>query len=271
MSAAGALLNVSHAAISQQIRALEAQLGLSLLEKSGRGVALTADGLHLGQIVNQSFGAIAREVETLTGADADRPLQISTTPMFAAGWLMPRIGAFRQAYPKIDLMLNPTATKVALEPGGIDLAIRFGKGNWPGLVAESLIETDFVIAASTSLMKNARPCDPADLLEFPWLQEIGTTETNDWLRAHGVEAHMVKGVTQVPGNLLLDGLRAGQGIVATTRTFIEADIARGDVTVLFEGDDRGHAYFLIHRPDPLRAPAKAFATWLKRQAKLDQG
>jgi len=271
MSAAGELLNVSHAAISQQIRALEAHLGLNLVEKSGRGVMLTSIGKQLGDSVSQSFGAIVQEVEALTGADADRPLQISTTPMFAAGWLMPRIGAFREAHPGIDIMLNPTAATVSLEPGGIDLAIRFGKGKWPGLVAEPLIETDFVIAAATSLVGDACLCEPSDLLGYPWLQEIGTTETNDWLKAHGVEAHLVKGLTQVPGNLLLDGLRAGQGIVATTRTFIEADVARGDVAVLFERDDRGHGYFLIHRPDPLRAPAKAFATWLKRQARLDSG
>jgi LysR family glycine cleavage system transcriptional activator len=84
ISRAGTALNVSHAAISQQVRALEAHLGLALVEKDGRGVRLTAEGAQLGQRLTDSFGAIAREIEALTGADAARPLQVSTTPMFAS-------------------------------------------------------------------------------------------------------------------------------------------------------------------------------------------
>jgi LysR family transcriptional regulator, glycine cleavage system transcriptional activator len=267
MSGAGDLLNVSHAAISQQVRALEAHLGLQLTAREGRGLALTPDGAGLGQVLTDSFGAIAHEVEYLTGADAERPLQITTTPMFAAGWLMPRIGSFRQAHPDIDLMLNPTAARVALEPGGIDLGIRFGTGTWPGLEAELLFHTDFVIAAARSLIGARNVGRPDDLLEFPWLQEIGTTETNDWLRARGVTAGRVKSLTQMPGNLLLDGLRSGQGIVAVTRAFIEADLARGDVAVLFEDEERGYGYFLLHRPGVLRPAAKAFANWLRREAR----
>ena len=267
MSAAGALLNVSHAAVSQQVRALESHLGLQLTARDGRGLALTPDGARLGQTLRDGFGAMAREVELLTGADAERPLQITTTPMFAAGWLMPRIGGFRQAHPDIDLMLNPTAARAALEPGGIDLAIRFGQGTWAGLDSELLFHTDFVIAAARSLIGDREISRPDDLLEFPWLQEIGTTETNDWLRARGVTAGRVKSLTQMPGNLLLDGLRSGQGIVAVTRAFIDADVARGDVAVLFEDEERGYGYFLLHRPGVLRPAAKAFANWLRREAR----
>jgi len=269
MSAAGDLLNVSHAAISQQVRALEAQLGVALVTKDGRGVALTDLGARLGRALTDGFGNIAREIDDITGADADRPLQITTTPMFASSWLMPRIGGFRQAHPDIDLMLNPSAGVIALEPGGIDIAIRFGKGDWPGLVSEPLLRTDFVIAGARSLIGAREVCRPDELLQFPWLQEIGTTETNDWLKARGVTKGRVKSLTQLPGNLLLDGLRSGQGVVAATRAFIEADVARGDVVILFEGDDRGFGYFLLHRPGVLRPAAKAFATWLRRQAKQD--
>jgi LysR family glycine cleavage system transcriptional activator len=266
MSAAGAMLNVSHAAVSQQVRALEAHLGLQLVRKDGRGVALTDPGTRLGQTLTQAFGAIGREIGALTGADAERPLQITTTAMFAASWLMPRIGSFRQAYPDINLMLNPTAAALAFEPGGIDIAIRYGNGVWPGLVAEPLLETDFVIAAARSLVGDKQISKAEELLGYPWLQEIGTTETNDWLKARGVTGGRVKSMTQLPGNLLLDGLRAGQGIVAATRALIETDIARGEVVVLFQGNDRGFGYFLLQRPGVLRAPAKAFANWLRREA-----
>jgi len=157
-------------------------------------------------------------------------------------------------------MLNPTAARVSLDLGGIDLAIRFGTGDWPGLTSELLFHTDFVIAAARSLVGDRRVAHPQDLLEFPWLQEIGTTETNDWLAARGVRAGRVKSLTQLPGNLLLDGLRTGQGVVAATRTFIEADLARGDVVVLFEDDRRGFGYFLLHRPGRSARPPRPLPT-----------
>ena len=267
MSSAGALLNVSHAAVSQQVRALESHLSLALITKSGRGVALTEDGARLGKVLGEAFGSVSREIEAMTGADNDRPVQITTTPMFAAAWLMPRIAGFRMAHPEIDLMINPTAAPIALEPGGIDLAIRFGRGTWPGLESRLLFHTDFVIAAARSLIGDRQIDHPGELLDFPWLQELGTTETNDWLAAQGVTAGKVRGLTQVPGNLLLDGMRSGQGVVATTRAFIEQDVARGDAVILFEDDERGFGYFLLHRPEPPRATVKAFITWLRREVK----
>ena len=267
MSAAGASLNVSHAAISQQVRALEAYLGLRLIRRDGRGVGLTADGARLGETLNHAFGSIAAEIEALTGADADRPLQITTTPMFAAHWLMPRIAGFRREYPDVDLMLNPTPDRIDLTPGGIDLAIRFGGGTWAGVRAELLFHTEFVIVAARDLVGERKVEQPEDLLDFPWLQELGTTEANDWMRSRGVTRARMRGLTQVPGSLLLEGLRSGQGVVAASRSFIEADIVRGDIVVLFEDQNPGVGYFIVTRPQPLRPAAKAFVTWLRRQVR----
>ena len=74
----------------------------------------------------------------------------------------------------------------------------------------------------------------------------------------------------MPGNLLLEGMRTGQGVIATTRAFIEQDVARGDAVILFEDDERGFGYFLLHRPEPPRAAVKAFNTWLRREIKNAQ-
>ena len=270
MSAAGDLLNVSHAAVSQQVRALEAHLGMALVTKDGRGVRPTPEGERLGKALSEGFEKIGEEVAALTGADADRPLQITTTPMFAAAWLMPRLGSFRSAHPDIDLMINPTAERIKLEPGGVDVAIRFGRGDWPGLHSELLVETDFVVAARKDVIGDCTVEGPADLLHFPWLQEIGTTETNDWLARRGITDARVKSLTQLPGNLLLDGLRSGQGIAATSREFIAGDVARGDIVELFRGDDLGHGYFLLHRPGVLPPKAKVFVNWLRKEAKLHE-
>lgn len=266
VSGAGRMLNVSHAAISQQIRALESRLGVRLLARNGRGVVLTAEGAQLAMAVADGFGAIARAVDEITGADAERPLQISTTPTFAAQWLMPRIGDFRSDHPDVDLMLNPSPDLVDPTPGGIDIAIRFGRGGWPGLEADMLLHSNIVVAAARRLIGDREITEPADLTDYPWLQEFGTNEASDWLHSKGVTERRMRGLTQVPGHLVLEGLRAGQGVVATTRAFVEADIAAGTVRVLFGDDDPQSGYWIVTRPGVLRPAARAFVTWLRRQS-----
>ncbi len=269
MSTAGDELNVSHAAISQQVRALEAHLGLKLITKDGRGVALTAEGAQLGQTLIQAFGAIARDVEALTEADTGRPLRLTTTPMFASGWLMPRIADFHTAHPEAELMVNPTPSLADPEPGGFDLAIRYGHGDWPGLDAELLVESDFLIMASRKLIGDRAIKSPRDLLGYPWMQELGTNEVAEWLAAKGVTEARVKSLIHLPGNLLLDGLRAGQGVAATSRTFVAPDIARGDLRVLFTDADSGTGYFIVTNPGVQRPQTRTFIRWLRRQARED--
>ncbi|RXV70314.1 LysR family transcriptional regulator [Roseovarius sp. A46] len=265
-AAAGARLNVSHAAVSQQVRQLEAHLGVALVDRSGRQSRLTAEGRDLADALSLGFGAIARAVEALTGADAERPLQISTTPSFAAHWLMPCLSEFRQAHPQIDLMIDPTPRIVELEPGGIDIAVRYGTGHWPGLEAELLFRSPIVAVAAPHLVEDKRIECPADLADLPWLQEFGTNEASDWLRRRGVVKERAAGLVQVPGNLLLDGLRNGQGVAVTVREWVRQDITSGRLRLLFE-DQEEAGYHVVTRPGVLRPPAKAFVTWLRRQAR----
>src|SRR6056297_2149844 len=265
-AAAGARLNVSHAAVSQQVKQLEAHLGVALVDRTGRQLRLTAEGRDLADALSLGFGAIARAVETLTGADADRPLQISTTPSFAAHWLMPCLSEFRQAHPQIDLMIDPTPRLIALEPGGIDIALRYGAGHWPGLESELLFRSPIVAVAAPQLVEGKRIECPADLADVPWLQEFGTNEASDWLRRRGVVKERAAGLVQVPGNLLLDGLLGGQGVAVTVRAWVRQDIAAGRLRLLFE-DEEASGYHIVTRPGVLRPPAKAFVTWLRRQAR----
>ena len=106
---AGQALNVSHAAISQQIRNLETWLGVSLLDRSGRRMRLTPEGERLAASLAEGFGTILHMTDELTGRDADRPLEISATPGFAATWLMPRLPSFRARHPDVSLTLDPSA------------------------------------------------------------------------------------------------------------------------------------------------------------------
>lgn len=266
VTGAGARLNVSHAAISQQLRALEAHLGLALVDRSGRSLVLTAEGRRLAGAVADGFGGIARELALLTGAEADRPVQITTTPAFAAGWLMPRLADFRARQPGISLMIDASPELRPLGHGGIDIALRYGHGDWPGTESRLVLQTPVVVVAAPSLVGTGPITAVADLVDFPWLQELGTTEATGFLTRHGVAHNARRGLTSLPGNLMLDAVRDGQGVAVIARAFIEADIAAGRLRLLFQDDDR-EGYFLVTLPGVLRPPVKAFATWVIRQAR----
>lgn len=266
VSAAGALLNVSHAAISQQMRALEAHLGVALLDRSGRQLSLTPEGESLGRCLIGAFGDISQTVDGLTGADATRPLQISVTPTFAAGWLMPRLSLFRELHPDIGLMIDPSAQVQPLEPGGFDLALRYGNGSWPGLEAEPLIDSPIVVVAAPELVGDQEITSPTELRDYHWLQELGTSEATDWFTENGVDRDAGRGFTALPGNMMLEAARAGQGVAIVAGVFVEPDIRAGRLRKLFE-DTRKKGYHIVTRPGVPRPPLKAFMTWLRREAR----
>jgi len=265
--AAGAALSVSHAAISQQLRSLEAHLGVSLLDRSGRAMQLTPEGEILAQGCLDGFAAIARAIALVTGAEAARPLYISPTPSFAAAWLMPRLSEFRALHPGVNLVLDPTAELVTLAPGGVDVSIRYGVGGWEGLKDELLVETSMVVVAAPGLLEGHDRTDLSRIGELPWLEEVGTSESTRWLLTHGVPGGLRGTLTQVPGNLMLDGARDGQGAAVTVRTFVEADIQAGRLVVLHEDVTRGAGYHLVTRQGVHRPQLQAFLRWIRKAAR----
>jgi LysR family glycine cleavage system transcriptional activator len=264
LSAAGRELNVTHAAVSQQVKALEQFLGLKLIVREGRGIALTPEGKQLFEGLSEGFEIIHETVDELTREDLVRPLNITMTPSFAISWLMPRISDFRHKHPDVELMLNPTAEVVELKPGGVDLAIRFGKGDWTGLESELFIPTNFAVIGASCLIGDKKIESPEDLLEFPWLQEYGTNELAIWMERQGVVPKGKLNITHLPGYMVLEGLRRGHGISATAKTFVEPEIKAGNLRVLFEdGVYPGTGYHLVTRPGVNRPPLKAFMSWLR--------
>lgn len=266
MTAAGAALNVSHSAISQQIRALETHLGLALLDRSTNPPRATAEGETLARALRDGFAAMAATVAELTGADAGRPLQITTSPSFAAAWLLPRLTGFRAAHPAISLMLDPAVELRPLRAGGIDLAVRYGAGIWPGLEARLLIAAPLAVVAAPALADGTGTGDIAALARLPWLQEPGVDERVALFNQHGLP--QAQGTTvSLPGELLIEAARSGQGIAITAEIFVAADIAAGRLRLLHRIDE-GKGYWLVSRPGPLRPAARAFARWIRREAQV---
>lgn len=268
VTAAGNMLNVTHAAISQQMRKLEAHMGVRLLDRSGRSMSLTAEGAQLAEALRSGLGRIAQTVEALTGADAARALQVTTTPSFAANWLMPRLAGFRAAHPDTDIMISASATLSDPTPGGIDLAIRYGAGDWPGLQSEMLIASPIVAVAAPALIGDLVPDGPAALTRFPWLQELGTSEATLWLERHGVSDARLTGLLHLPGNLMLDAARSGQGIAITARVWVAEDIRAGRLRQLFE-EPKGLGYHVVIGTGVQRQTLRDFATWLRREVRRE--
>lgn len=265
--AAGEALGVSHAAISQQLRALEAHLDVALLDRSGRGLQLTDAGETLAKALHAGFAAMIEAAQEITGARDDKPLHISVTPTFAASWLMPRMPKFRARHPEVDLMIDPTPEIVALSSDGIDVALRYGVGPWPGLDAEMLLRSPMVVVAAPCLVGDGPGPDINALADLPWLEEFGTSESTRWLDRHGMSGARKHGMVQVPGNLLLDGARDGQGVIVTVREFVARDIAAGRLRELHIEPDDDAGYHLVKRPGVMRPVLKSFVTWIRREAR----
>jgi len=150
-------LNVTHAAIAQHVRALEAEFSESLIRRQGRGIATTPAGQALAEQLRAGFSVIAEGIQELRDQSPDRPLNIAVTPAFATNWLMPRIGEFWALHPDIALNINPSTKLVDLKGDGFDLAIRFGKGAWPGTSPEILTEGSFLVVAHPKLIGDRNP------------------------------------------------------------------------------------------------------------------
>ena len=150
-----------------------------------------------------------------------------------------------------------------MESGKIDVALRYGDGDWPGLQSEPMLVSPMVVVAAPSLVGACDYQNLDELADFPWLLDAGLSEANNWLSGIGTLERLSRGSIQLPGNLLLDGARDGQGIAVTVRAFAENDIAAGRLRLLFESGAR-KGYHIVTRPGVQRPALQVFLKWLRR-------
>ena len=263
-SRAGLALNVTHAAVSQQVKTLEAHLGVTLVIPNGRKIVLTNEGMALARELAAGFATIRRGLDALTGADASHPVQITTSPAFAVMWLMSRIVDFQHQHPGITLLLNPTSEIVDLKPGGIDLAIRYREGHGSEIGVDPVLIADMVVVGTPGLLGGQEFTTPAMLADLPWLQELGTNEVARWMDRHDVMLTRPLIITHMPGNLIMEAVRRGDGITYTARPFVEKELQSGQLIALFSDEAFG-TYYIQPRPGVLSPQVKVFITWLKQQ------
>ncbi len=260
-------LNVTHAAVSQQVKALEDRMGLSLIERSGKVIALTTEGKSLASDLTRGFTAIHDGVKALMHATTERAVQVTMPPAFAVSYLMPRIADFQREHPEVTLMLNPTVDIMELTPGGIDIAIRFCDGVVPEMEVTPLLISDMVVVGAEELVRGLKISDPSALCKLPWLQELGGNDTNEWLQRQEITPDEPMQITHMPGSLIMDAVRRGHGLTYTARSFVNKDIQAGLLVELFSESDFG-GYYIVTRPGTLRPPVLSFVNWLRVQSKV---
>lgn len=263
-SAAGRELNVTHAAVAQQVRGLEAQLGLPLILREGRGLKLTDEGRRLAVALAEGFGTIAAAIAELMEAEGTRPLRISVTHSFAAQWLMPRLGGFWAKHPEIALSLHPDNRVVDLAAERMDLAVRCGRGDWPGLDVELLTPAHFAVVGAPSLLGDAQSLTPDEMARFPWVIESGWPEQLAWLRALGIDPDAIETHEVPTEDLALSAARQGYGLHVELSTLLEDELAAGRLRAVHRaGAEDAMSYWLVTRPGARKPALRTFMRWLK--------
>ncbi len=270
LSAAARELNVTHAAIAQHVRALEEDFSESLLVRQGRGVAPTAAGLVLAGRLSEGFQNIADAVDDLRTQGANRPLNITVTPTFAASWLMPRIGDFWAKHPEVRLNINPGAELVDLRRDGFDLAVRYGEGDWPRLTAELLTEAQYLALAHPDLIGDRVVTKVSDLTDLPWLLDSNVMERRRIIEQEGIDLDRVKVTTLTTNDLTLSAAVAGLGVTFQPGSLVEREIRSGQLKPLVALRERGLGYHLVTVPGRMHPGQRVFMSWLRKKARESQ-
>jgi LysR family glycine cleavage system transcriptional activator len=187
-------LNVTQTAISHQIRRLEEELGLRLFIRKNRALALTPQARDYLPGVRAAFNDLRLATDRLLRKDDDNVLTISTLASLAAKWLLPRLTAFQEAHPGIDVRITTSTALVDFKNGDVDAAIRYGRGNWPGVRTEWLMADEVFPVCSPALLAGKRPLRvPEDLRDHVLLNtSTNSDDWRQWLTAAGLPSDISK-------------------------------------------------------------------------------
>src|SRR5215813_6644701 len=199
-------LSVTQGAVSHQVKALELELGIKLFNRERQRLVITSAGRDYLVVVRDALDRIALGTERLMQRQNAGALTISTSPDFAAKWLVHRIGRFAEAHPDIDLRVSATMHHVDFAREDVDLAVRHGDGTWAGLHMERLCAEQLFAVCSPKLATGRRQLSrPADVLKFPLLHLESGKEWSRWLDAAGIaDVAQARGPVLNRASMLID-------------------------------------------------------------------
>lgn len=250
-------LSVTPTAISHQLRSLEDWLGVPLFIRKPRQLELTAAGRELLGDVGNAFDVMAGAVARLRAVPQRRHVTLSTTPAVASRWLLPHVGRLREQHPELDLHIHVTHEPVALDGHSADIAIRYGSGRWPGLVAHKLFDNHFVPACSPSLkLRRVQDLPRHGLLHFSASQlrsaPIGWAEWQKLARVRGLDTGA--GPVFSDETHAVSAAIAGQGVALMSRALIGDELRQGPLVCPFGPELVGEPFHLVY-PESQRGNA----------------
>src|SRR5262249_5427941 len=266
-------LCVTQGAVSHQVKALEAELGIKLFNRERQRLVITEAGRQYLAVIRDALDRIAFGTERLQQRQNSGVLTVSTSPDFAAKWLVHRIGRFSDAYPDIDLRISASLHHVDFAREDVDLAVRHGDGNWTGLHVVRLSgEQLFPICSPKLLTRRKRMKKPTDVLKFPLLHFEDRTNWSKWLEAGGVlDPDVSHGPVLNRASMVIDAAVDGQGIGLARTTLAAWDLINGHLIRPFALALRlSRCYWIVCPKATAKLPKiTMFRDWLLAEAADD--
>lgn len=257
---AGRALNVTHAAVTQAVRALEAELGTALVRRTGRTVSLTETGEALARSLADGFGTIASGVEALRRAEARRIVRVTTTTFIAETHVLPRLPDFWSRHPGIEVAMSPSPSKDDLARDGFDMAIRALADGWierPDEEVRPLCRSQVLAVCAPGLA--ASGLDPQDM---PWVIGADSSWELAEVARTGLDVGRLKLVELGSPHLEMSACRQGLGAGTATEIICRADLEAGRLVILPLQGLPEVTYAVVLPKGPRRAAVGAFADWL---------
>lgn len=273
---AAAELFVTPAAVSQQIKALETELGCALFLRRPRSLELTAEGARLAPVVRDAFSRLLAAVNDLKAQEEGRPLTVSVLPSFAVKWLIPRLSRFRMRYPEIDVRIAAEDRRADFVTDGVDVALRLGDGNYEGLHVEKIMSERIYPVCSPEVAARAPGLHrPDDLKHYPLLHDVNSFAGESWdhfLQHFGVEGVDVRrGAFFTQMDMVLQAAIEGQGVALARSQLVTDDLRAGRLIRPFGAETPALlAYYFVCRDETLRSNKVAvFRDWVFDEVRRD--
>jgi LysR family glycine cleavage system transcriptional activator len=267
-------LCVTQGAVSHQVKALETALGLQLFKRERSRLVITDAGRDYLGVVRDVFERLELGTDRLLERQRSGTITVSTSPDFAAKWLVNRIGRFAGAYPEIELKLAALIHRVDFAQEDVDLAIRHGDGQWPELDAVNLSAEELFPVCSPSLMTSRSGLHkPEDVLRFPLLHLDDRHDWSRWLEAAGAPNEgLLHGPILNHASMLIDAAIEGQGIALARTILAASDLIAGRLVRPFQAAIPIRKTYWIVCPKAMRALPKivAFRDWLLEEVAADR-
>jgi LysR family transcriptional regulator of beta-lactamase len=256
-------LCVTQAAVSHQVKSLEAQLKVTLFKRLPRGLMLTSEGETLLPVLRECFDRIAEALDRFEGGHYREVLMVGAVGTFAVGWLLPRLADFQARHPFIDLRLSTHNNRVDVAAEGLDYAIRFGNGAWHGTDALPLFEAPLSVLCTAQIAAQLR--SPADLLQQTLLRSYRTDEWAEWFTAAGVTGAVQPARTVVFDSSLgmMEAAQQGVGVALAPPLMFERLLASDAIRQPFAVSISTGSYWLTRLQSRAETTAMlAFKAWL---------